>query len=75
MATATPKFLIAYEEDGQTLQREATADEAAEISAIQKTEQKNYAAYEEAKDAIAKAKSDLYAKLGLTPDEAALLIK
>lgn len=67
-------MIISYTEDGISKQREATAEEAAYIESVQ-AEMAIYKAQEEAeKLAIANRKEAIYAKLGLTAEEVALLV-
>jgi len=74
MATATLNYLIAYSEDGETKQRQATAEEAASIEATQAEAAESLAKQSAESDAKATAKAALLERLGITADEAKLLL-
>ena len=67
-------MLISYSENGESKQREANADEAAYIKSVQD----DAAAIKELENAeiksMATAKAALLTKIGITADEAALLL-
>ena len=67
-------MLISYSENGESKQREATAQEKKEIQAAQADAQTAKKLEEKAKADRALAKSALLDRLGITADEAALLV-
>ena len=68
------KMIIAYVEDGVSKQREATAEEVAYIESAQADAQAAKAIELEALHKRAEAKAALLEKLGITEDEAKLLL-
>jgi len=67
-------MIIAYTEDGTTKHREATAEEVANIEAVQAEAQALRAEQEAAAELRATEKAALLQRLGITADEAALLL-
>ena len=67
-------MIIAYEEDGISKEREATAEEIAYIEAAQADAQVSKKAELAELASKAKAKAEVLDRLGITADEAALLI-
>jgi hypothetical protein len=74
MATATPNYLIAYTEDGESKQRKATAEEANVIETAQAEAAETFAKELAKTEAKATAKAELLERLGITADEASLLL-
>lgn len=68
------KMLISYFEDGQSKHREATTEEIAYIEAAQAEALALKVAQAEADAAQTAAKSALLTRLGITADEAKLLL-
>jgi hypothetical protein len=67
-------MIIAYEEDGISKEREATAEEIAYIEEAQVEAQVSKKAELAELAAKAKAKAEVLDRLGITADEAALLL-
>ena len=67
-------MIIAYYENGESKHREATAEEVAYIEATQAEALAAKQAQEEADKAKADSKAALLERLGITADEAALLL-
>jgi hypothetical protein len=74
MATATHNYLIAYSEDGESKQRQATPEEAANIEAAQAEATESIAKQLAEANTKAIAKAALLERLGITADEAKLLL-
>ena len=68
------KMLISYYENGESKQREATAEEIAYIESAQAEALAAKQAQEQADIAKANAKAAILDRLGITADEAALLL-
>jgi hypothetical protein len=68
------KMIIAYHENGESKQREATADEVAYIQETQAEAIATIEAKAAADAAQATAKAALLERLGITADEAKLLL-
>lgn len=67
-------MIIAYTEDGTTKHREATAEEITEIELLQKEAQTLKAEQDAAAEQRATDKAALFERLGITADEAELLL-
>ena len=71
MVTATPKSVIVYIDDERV---ELTGKEAVEFEKTQLQDHQSYLDMQSKKDQAAKAKAALLTKLGITAEEAVLLL-